>query len=332
MVRFRSKTPTENGQNFRGRVISRAGKSTRKHRSWFNLEYIEPVNLIRQKGTLDWEKEVDRWESVPNHVDNGSSGLCATGHTDTFYEAKLKGMQNWRDIGTSTTVPDKGQDFITGRWVLTMKNGRNKARFAACGFQDSSSSTNVVLNDSLTCSKESLLVILTLISHKKWSLNSLDVKAAFLQGLDLNRDIFLKPPKEAGQQHTLWKLEKCIYGLDESSRIWYLRVKTFMIEKGLTISRHHSSVFFLRKSEELLSVICSHLDDFLWSGVPGSEKIIIEKLRHEFRIGSEETNAFMCLGVIFRLLDKTVFRSQNNFKEKIVPLENSFLDTQVADS
>ena len=307
LVRFRSTTPTESGQNFKARIMSRAGKSTGKHRSWFNLEYLEPVNLNGQKGNLDWEKEVDRWESVPDDVDNGSSVLCAMFHTDTFHEAKLEELQKWRDIGVYTSVPDKGQDFITGRWVLTVKNGRNKARFVARGFQDSSSSTDPVLNDSPTCSKESLRVNLTLISHKNWTLNSIDVKAAFLQGLDLNRDIFLKPAEEAGQQHTLWKLEKCVYGLDDASRFWYLRVKTFMIEKGLTVSRHDSCVFFLRNSKELLGIICCHVDDFLWSGVPVFEKMVIDKLRHEFRIGSEETSAFMYLGVNIRLLDKTVF-------------------------
>ena len=60
--------------------------------------------------------------------------------------------------------------------------------------------------------------------------------------------------------------------------------------------------------------------------------MVIDKLRHEFRIGSEETNAFMYLGVNIRLFNKTVYLSQKDFIEKIVPLENSLLDNQAADS
>ena len=112
MVRFRSTTPTESGRNFKARVRSRAGKSTGKHRSWFNLEYLEPVNLNGQKEKLDWEKEVDRWETVPDHVDNGSSVLCDTVHTDTFYEAELEELQKWRDIGVYTQYPTRGKILL----------------------------------------------------------------------------------------------------------------------------------------------------------------------------------------------------------------------------
>ena len=59
--------------------------------------------------------------------------------------------------------------------------------------------------------------------------------------------------------------------------------------------------------------------------------MVIDKLRHEFWLGSEETNEFMYLDVNIRLLDKTVFLSQKDM-EKIVPPRKSLLDTQVADS
>ena len=106
----------------------------------------------------------------------------------------------------------------------------------------------------------------------------------------------------------------------------------FYDRERLTVSRHDSCVFFLRNSEELLGVNCCYIDGFLRSGVPVFEKSVIDKLRHEFRIGSEETNAFMYLGVNIRLLDETVSLSQKDSIEKILPLEKSLLDTQFADS
>ena len=59
--------------------------------------------------------------------------------------------------------------------------------------------------------------------------------------------------------------------------------------------------------------------------------MVVDQLRHIFRVGSEETNAFMYLGVKIRLLDQAVFLSREDFIETILPLENSFLDTQGSD-
>ena len=56
----------------------------------------------------------------------------------------------------------------------------------------------------------------------KWSVNSIDIKAAFLQSESIGRDVFLIPPAEAKcDKDVLWKLEKCVYGLNDAARNWY---------------------------------------------------------------------------------------------------------------
>ena len=45
--------------------------------------------------------------------------------------------------------------------------------------------------------------------------HSLDIKTAFLQLKQIERNFFLLPPKEA---NNLWHLKKCIYGLVHASR------------------------------------------------------------------------------------------------------------------
>ena len=58
---------------------------------------------------------------------------------------------------------------------------------------------------------------------------------------------------------------------------------------------------------------------------PGYREMVIDKLRHEFWIGCEETIAFMYLGVNIQLLDETVFLSQKGFRgEDCPPWEISF--------
>ena len=49
----------------------------------------------------------------------------------------------------------------------------------------------------------------------KWNLESIDIKAAFLQGSKIDCTIFIKPPTEA-KTNKLWELQKCVYGLADA--------------------------------------------------------------------------------------------------------------------
>ena len=80
-----------------------------------------------------------------------------------------------------------------------------KARLVARGFEDQG--LEDCKTDSPTISTEALRIFLALISTKGWSCNTLDVETAFLQGKDLTRDVFVKPPKEANTSvWNVWKL------------------------------------------------------------------------------------------------------------------------------
>ena len=76
-----------------------------------------------------------------------------------------------------------------------MKDGETitKARLAESGFEEQKNDTS--MNDSPTCSKELLQVLLTVFLSQSWSLNSIHIKSAFLQGNEINRQVFLKPSK-----------------------------------------------------------------------------------------------------------------------------------------
>ena len=84
-----------------------------------------------------------------------------------------------------------------------------KARLVAKGFEEEN--LNEIRKDSLTCSKENLRILLAIISSHQWQASSLDVKSAFLQGNQIDRDLYLKPPKEADTGN-LWKLKQPFMG------------------------------------------------------------------------------------------------------------------------
>ena len=111
------------------------------------------------------------------------------------------------------TVDSKNRKYITTRWVNTEKyvNGEQtiKSRLVAKGFQEENYS---LPSDSPTCTKEGLTLSMVVIASKKWTVCSIDIKSAFLQGRAIEREVYVKPPKEAGVPlNKIWKLKKNVY-------------------------------------------------------------------------------------------------------------------------
>ena len=69
-------------------------------------------------------------------------------------------------------------------------------------------------------------LLLAIISSKQRTLNLISIKAAFLQLRELNQDVYIVPTKEANVTEKLWKLEKCLYGLSDGARMWFLQSGT----------------------------------------------------------------------------------------------------------
>ena len=92
------------------------------------------------------------------------------------------------------------------------------------------------------------------------------------------------PPKKFSQQGTLWKLNKCVYGLVDASRHWFLRVKKELLSLGCKSSTADRCFFYFFKENCLEGLICVHVDDFC---VVGSEYIrveVVNKLANVFLI------------------------------------------------
>ena len=101
--------------------------------------------------------------------------------------AKERELNNWKKNDVYEVLPYTGQKCVSTRWVFTEKfiDGKKavKARLVARGFEEE---TNFQV-DSPTCSKEALRLASTLMMTKGWKCNSIDVRAAFLQGKQLER-------------------------------------------------------------------------------------------------------------------------------------------------
>lgn len=124
----------------------------------------------------------------------------------------------------------------------------------------------------------------------------MDIKAAFLQGKELTRNIYIQPPREAQSQGTLCKLKKC--GLADASLFWYNTVKDTMHQLGGTVSKVDPVVFYwLDDSCNVMGVLACHMDDFIWGGSETFSTTVIPHLKAAFQVGREEHNSFNYIGM-----------------------------------
>ena len=278
----------DSGELVSGRVVSRAGKATGKYKDCYNFRWDSD-------GSISWadlSRDFSTWKIVGEGTEmmilfNSEEVMCA----------KEKEIQNWRDNKVYEEVEDIGQESLSVRWVVTekVKGGQTvvKARLVARGFEED---TGGLRKDSPTCSKEAIRLALTLTSAMGWTCHSLDVKAAYLQGNEISREVYLRPPPEFADGR-LWKLRKTVYGLCDAARHWYLRVKDQLSDLGAQVCSLDPALFSWRWNGRIEDVTCIYVDDFLWEGTPEFKSKVIDQLQHVFLIGSSESKAFKYVGL-----------------------------------
>ena len=169
-----------------------------------------------------------------------------------------------------------------------------KAGLVACGFEEIDS--NCIRKDSPTCGKENLRIIFLFIGTNDWKINTMDIRAAFLQGNPIDRDVYLKQPKEA---HTkkLWTLNITVYGLGDTRRAWYLCIKDELLKIGGMKSKFDNAIFYWHLNDKLQGVLSLHVDDFCWAGTEWFRQKVIDHIQKRFLISKEETETFKYLGL-----------------------------------
>ena len=121
-----------------------------------------------------------------------------------------------------------------------------------------------MLRDSPTVDNGTMRIFLTVSSFNNWTVKTTDIKSAFLQGREIRRDVYIKPPRESDtEKGTIWKLKHGLYGLKDGALHFYLSVKDELLRLGCKMSELDPAMFFLRNSSKLSGIICCHVDDFL---------------------------------------------------------------------
>ena len=201
-------------------------------------------------------------------------------------------------------------------WVITSKmvhgTMTTKARLVVRGYEEDEK----VRSDSPTCNKENIRALLAIAVANDWSIKALDIKAAFLQGKSIDRDLYIKPPKECRKENVIWKLKKVVYGLTDASRSWYLRVNEVLDKLGMKKSSIDNAVYTFGESE-LEGVMIIHVDDVLYFGSEKFLKEVIVPFKNTFKISREESTAFKYVGIDMCQSQDSIILQQKDYLESM---------------
>ena len=236
-------------------------------------------------------------------------------HKMEVVDAKMKEVQNLKDYETFEEILDEGQDRVGSRWVITRKEKHDgqktqfKARLVAKGFHEKLKPQA----DSPTAMRESFKLFCSLASNQKFEIQSMDIRAAFLQSKELDRDVFLEPPKDLKNRGMIWRLKKPLYGLDDASRKFWIRVKEIFHSEGLQNIVGDEAFYFKHQNGQLVGMILTHVDDFSMAGTPDFLRGLTDTIKANLTVSKVELNSFRFTGIdVIKIEDSIKLTPKSN--------------------
>ena len=288
-------------------VLGRAGKASGKYSDWFNIATADDnTGLSVNLQSVQWRRCPSDTEEVnivliPRQDQNSSE--CT--------QAKMVELDKLKQFDTCEVVGDHGQKRISTRWVLWRKGPEIRARLVARGFEEDLS----LETDSPTVAKETVRIVLSIAASYEWPVKTTDIKSAFLQSKPIERDVYIQPPAEADlPEGSVWRLKRCLYGLNDAARQFYASVVDTLLELGCERSSLDPSLFYKHSGDgKLCGIIVSHIDDFLHCGNPDFEHDVMQPLRKRFLAGKLEERNFSYVGYQMNQCAEGIQLSQDSY-------------------
>ena len=301
-----------------------------------NMEILDDMNSLTQNADNEHREIQQSISKIPrmlrrlaphNKTGTKENTNCQSSLiTETQREelqAKLEELNKLDSYDVFELVEDQGQQTVSCKWLIKRKDDKMKARLVARGFEENFQDRK----DSPTCTRESLRLTFAIAATMGWTINTMDISSAFLQGNVMEREVFIKPPRESKSEGKLWKLKRCLYGLVDAPREWYQRVSKEMMQLGGKKSLYDKCLFVWhdKDSKKLTGILVAHVDDFQYCGTTSFQKVI-NRLKEIFKISNEEQSNYRYIGVNVRQEgDMTIKIDQKDYCKdlKEIPIQTS---------
>ena len=112
------------------------------------------------------------------------------------------------------------------------------------------------------------------------------------------------------------KLQRSLYWLKQSERMWYNRLSDYLLNKGY-VKNHICLCVFNKKTTSGFVIIAVYVDDL---NIIGTDKEIVETtiyLNEEFEMKNLGPTKY-CLGLQIEHLQSGIFVHQSNYTEKVL--------------
>ena len=209
-----------------------------------------------------------KWTHIPKH------------RLADFQKAKDKELSHW--IQQSAVRLAKKQDVppervVRMRWLYTLKSDNSaKARLVIIGYEDPD--LGDLHTTSPTMSRRTRGLFLTACATLGWTALKGDVRAAFLQGLESEKEraIFAKRVKElaeklGGEEGDYVQILKACYGLANAPSQWHASISETMRNLGFIALQTEPCCWKLLETDaygetRVVGLAVAHMDDFLFGG------------------------------------------------------------------
>lgn len=212
--------------------------------------------------------------------------------------------QNWQEaydlVPIDSLPPDA--NVIASHVVFNVKDNpdgtlRLKARLVLHGNRDKDRFK--VRRDSASAELFIVRLLLSIASMLGFTIATADVKGAYMQSGEINRDIFVRTFEPVSSPRgMLWKLLRLPYGIVEAGRQWLCAVEHWMTTEYKLAQVFGGVQLFCERDENgrITMLVAKVVDDFLIAGKPASVEMFLDKLGSKFELGSvnrTDTHSFL---------------------------------------